>query len=61
MMISFFKIVMKKSTRHLFYTVSTHSMNSICRDQGAYPPRSFTQVRQQGQLNWASQFQPSGQ
>ena len=26
-----------------------------------YPPRSFTQVRQQGELNWVSQLQASGQ
>ena len=32
-----------------------------CRGEGAYPPRSFTQVHQRGELNCASQLQSSGQ
>ena len=35
--------------------------NSYSRGEGAYPPRIFTQVRQQGELNWESQLEPSGQ
>ena len=36
-------------------------MELTFRGEGAYPLRSFTQVRQQGELNWASQLQPSSQ
>ena len=35
--------------------------NSPCRGEGAYPLRSFIQVRQRGELNWTSKLQPSGQ
>ena len=41
MMISFFKIVMKKSTRHLFYTVSTHSMKLNLSRSGGLSTKKF--------------------
>ena len=43
------------------YTNSPPRWNSPWPGEGAYPPRSFTQVRQRGELNWVSQLQPSGQ
>ena len=50
------------------YSQAFHTSNSLrprwnlpCHDEGAYPPRSFTHVSQRGEVNWASQLQPSGQ
>ena len=41
--------------------VAPPQWNSPCRSEGTYPLRSFTRVRQLGELNWASQLKPSGQ
>ena len=56
-------IAVEKMYSHDFHTSNSlpPRWNSPCRDEGTYPPRSFTQVRQRGELNWASQLQPSGQ
>ena len=43
------------------YASTPTRWNSLCRGEGAYPLRSFTQVHQRGELNWASQLQPSAQ
>ena len=56
-------IAVEKMYSHDFHTSNSlpPRWNSPYRDEGTYPPRSFTQVRQRGELNWASQLQPSGQ
>ena len=56
-------ITIEKMYSHAFHTSNSlpPRWNLPCHDEGAYPPRSFTDVRQRGELNWASQLQPSGQ
>ena len=56
-------ITIEKMYSHAFHTSNSlpPRWNLPCHDEGAYPPRSFTHVRQRGELNWASQLQPSGQ